>query len=334
MRLFKLSILGMAAISIASAGEIELGSGFNAGTGVSTQGLTQTYLGINPADFASSSWYPDIAAESGLGTPGYLGALFFHDTISGSSLGGSTLPTDSSGYQQFTDPNNGVTFAMMNDPNNPGTNAWYSWEGDNASSSITIPVGVFGTTSANILLNDWWGGGATNPTVTFNFASPSGPVAVTDTLVYGTNINSATACSATPVGADTTPPLCTTFPTTTGANTLTTGAVTTDIAWSASYTDPNNVGASGYDPYAGTSGTVNLADISFNLSGYTGDTLESIVITDPYNCSAGDSTCSTVSSILALSAVDVGTPEPSTVLLLVTGLGVLGLLGRRRMARS
>jgi len=288
-RLLNISILGLAAISIATAGQIEIGP--NNQTGVSTGGLTAAYIG-------STTW----------SEKNYVTNLFTSDTLSNTS---SALPTAANGLQQFTDSHNSVTFAMDSDS---GDNYWASPASSSSTvSTITVPVGVSGVSNAYVLLSDYFGlsgsSGINNDTVTFIFNNG----AITDpvNLSDGVNIDSAHTCIT---GS------CPSFSgTTTSGN--------TDIAWSGSYTEGTNL-----TPYSGTAGNVSLIDLTFNLSAFSGDILSSIQITDNNNL--------TNSSRLALSAVTVsGTsaqvvaPEPSTILLLLGGFGLMGFFYRRHKAQ-
>jgi hypothetical protein len=318
VRLFSVLLLSAAAVSIASAGNLEIGGSLNTSTGVSTGGLNAAYL-------AGTTWFEK----------GYSAVLFANDPISGSSLGGSTVPDATSAIQQFTDMNNGVVFGMDSDASDQ---FWASASGTTTgTTTITVPVGVFGATQANILLNDYYGvNGTTDATVIFNFVTAG---AVTDTLTNGNQIDSATQCAANSTFF-TTPPAggtatCTSFGTSTSnaGNVGNPIATTTDTAWNAIYTgntNHNTTSTSG-TPFGGTSGSLDLSDIQFNLSAYSGDTLTSITIKDTANNPDG--------SRLALAAISVqapltATPEPSTIVLLAAGLGLVGFFGRRRMARQ
>jgi hypothetical protein len=308
MRLFYIPVLGMAAISIASAGQIEIGAGQN-GSGISTQGLTSAYIG-------ATTW----------SEKNYTNNLFANDTISNGSLNGvtgagptgtgTTLPSTANGFQQFTDPNNDVTFGMMNDPatGDSSNNYWASpASASSIASSISLPVDVSGVTSANILLNDYYGVASQTHNDTVEFFFNGGAVTQSFFLTNGKQIDSTHDCTSVT-------PAC---PNLSGATT----SANTDAAWTGSYVESVTT-----TPFSGTTGSVSLIDIGFNLSLYAGDILTGIVITDDDNL--------VNSSRLALSAVtvsgadaEVATPEPSTVLLLLAGLGVMGFLGQRRKAR-
>jgi len=306
MKLFYIPVLSIAAISIASAGQIEIGAGQN-GSGVSTQGLTAVYIG-------ATTW----------SERNYVTNLFTNDTISNSSLNGvvgssgagngTTLPTAGNGFQQFTDTNNNVTFGMLNDSTN-GNNYWGSPSSPSSTvSSIAVPVSVSGVTSANILLSDYYGvaGQLQNDTIQFFFSNGA---VQTFFLSNGNQIDSAHDCL---VGN----PTCPNFSgTTTNSN--------TDIAWSGSYAE-----AVTGTPFNGTSGNVTLIDRSFNLAAFAGTTLQGILIQDNFNLANSSRLVLSAVTVSGGNAAIVPTPEPSTVLLLLAGFGVFGILAHRRRART
>lgn len=308
MRLINFIILGALGATVLSAASVnEIGA--NTTNGISTGGLTLSYItgngGSNPGSYAEDT---------------YATNLFTNDVITAgtSSLGGVLTPTSANSEQQFTDTNNGVVFAMMSDGSNylgsPATS------GSAVNASITIPIGLGSLASASILLNDYYGvnGVTNNDTVTFNFSGAGGSVAVN--LSNGNQIDSAQNCKANST-ADLTAPVCTSFASTTsnaGGGSATISTVT-DVAWSAMYT--NSVSNTSI-PYSLTSGGLQLDDITFNIGAYAAYTLNSITIADNDNLK--------VNSRLALSAITVSTPEPSTVFLLFAGLGILCYLGRRQ----
>lgn len=314
MRLFYIGILGTAAISLATAGQIEIGAGQN-GSGVSTQGLTSAYIG-------ATTW----------GEKNYVNNLFLNDTLSNGTLNnvtgtgptgnGSTLPTAGNGFQQFTDTNDNVTFGMMNDGSN-GMNYWGSTNPNTVTpSSITVPVEVSGVSTAYIMLSDYYGlsgaSGVNNDTVEFFF---SGGGNLSFNLSNGVQIDSVHNCLGSNASAKTPEPC----PSPSFSGTTTAG--TTDMAWSGTYAEANNA-----TPYSGTQGNVSLLDLSFSLGDFSGQTLTSVQITDNNDLS--------LNSRLALSAITVSganaqlvTPEPSTVFLFLAGLGAIGFFGHRRKVR-
>jgi hypothetical protein len=328
VRLIYSAIIGVMAVSAASAititNQIELGGGWNGST--STQGLTSAYITGDGGSLNSCSPTP---CSGSFAEKNYNTGLFSGDTITdvngnSSDNGATYLPTTANGDQQYTDSNNNIVFAMDADT---GDNYWAAptnSTGTPNSASITIPAGVFGidnVSEAYILLNNYYGmSGVTSTTVTFNFAGGiKDPVALTN----GNQIDSAHDCNPTQSS-----------PTACPSNIGMTTSSSSDIAWSANYAESSSSGT----PFASTKGTLDLLDISFNLSAYAGDVLQSITITDNASSSG---TLATDTSRLALSAVTVtgtnasfATPEPSTVLLLLAGLGAIGFLRMRSRVRQ
>jgi len=301
MRGIYISVLGMAAISIASAGQIEIGA--NNSSGVTTSGLTAAFVG-------TTTW-----AEKN-----YVTNLFTSDTLSN----GSNLPDYQDSLQQFTDTHNteagvNVTFGILDDAAN-NMNYWSSPNNTGSAivSSMTLNVGEIGNvSSAYILLSDYYGvaNQENNDTITFHFLNgDTGTVNLTN----GIDIDSVHDCTG-PNPSATTPGPCPTSPAYNGSTT----AADTNIAYSSSYAEATNA-----TRFSGTEGTATLLDLTFNLSAFSGDILTGITVTDNNNLSN--------SSRLALSAVTVAgsgasfVPEPSTVFLLLAGFGVIGFLGLRR----
>jgi hypothetical protein len=316
MKIFRITVLGAAVISLASAGQIEIGAGQN-GSGVSSQGLTIAY--VDSMTQGSTPW---------VGEKAYAGTLFSAATLSNSSLNGvsettgvgtgglTTLPTSQNGFQQFKDLNNGITFAMMadstsgNTANNDLVSANSTMTGP---STINVPINVSGATQANIMLNDYWGvAGSTAQTDTVEFFFSGGNTS-SFTLTNGNQIDADMQCLT---GSTTT---CSTFA-------QTTSSPNTDNAWTGTYSLGNVVNV-----YANTTGNASLADLSFNLAAFSGDILQYVAITDNNN---GNNSSKLALSAITVSGADaVATPEPSTIMLFLTGLGILGFFGYRRKVR-
>lgn len=305
----------MAAISIASAGQIEIGAG-NA-SGITTSGLTTAYIGAGLGGWAEKPVYT-TTLFSGV-TSVTSGSLSGVTETSAVGTGtGSSLPNYQSGFQQFTDPTNSVKFGMLDDAAN-GNNLLAS--GNSATTgatSIVVPVNVVGASSAYILLNDYWGVSGSNYQVVFNYVGGSSD---TFSLTAGTNIDDAVECGTAPSDAS---------PTFSGANCTnyiqSTSSPNTDGAFTADYTNTSV----NQTPYSGTSGTLDIEDLTFNVSAFSALDLANITITEENNLN--------LSSRLGLSAITVAgsspssVPEPSTVVLLLAGLGALAFLGHRRKA--
>jgi hypothetical protein len=307
----------MAAISIASAGQIEIGAGNS--SGVTTSGLTTAYVGAGAGVWAEKPVYTATLFGGATSVTG--GTL--NGVAETSSVGtgtGSSMPNYQSGFQQFTDTNAGVTFGMLDDGAN-GNNLWASGNGSTTgATSIIVPVNVTGVNEAYILLNDYFGVSGSTYQVVFNYV---GGASDTFNLTAGVNIDDATECG-TAAGDKS--------PTWTGAGNCTTyvqstSSPNTDGAFTANYANTST----NTSPYSGTSGTLDLEDLSFNVAAFSGNILGSITITEGNNVNDG--------SRLGLSGITVAgtteslTPEPSTVVLLLAGLGVMAFLGQRRKAR-
>ncbi|MDP9170512.1 MAG: PEP-CTERM sorting domain-containing protein [Acidobacteriota bacterium] len=222
----------------------------------------------------------------------------------------------------LTDPNDGVTFSIMNDG---GNNYWAINSSAGASATMTIPVGVFGVTNVWTLLNDYWGvKGAQNTSVTLNFGNSAtvagAGMSQTFNFTNGTEIRDATDCTgkstspAPGVNPSGFPTACTTFATTT------TGS--TSQAFSTAYNGSSNAKSQYYN----TSGNLVLDDQALLVDPkYFGDYLVNVQVTD-----AGGGPAI---SRDALSALTVATPEPASVAMFLGGMtGMFLLYGRRRKA--
>jgi hypothetical protein len=201
---------------------------------------------------------------------------------------------------------------MINGDSN--SNVWAA--PNTGTSSITIPIGIFGVTNVYTMLNDEYGVvGGTPTTVQFNFSNGSYE---SFTLVNGQTIADSFDC----IGGT-----CPTYATTLSggtyaetAGTDTGGTVSAFEVWAGTYGGP------GTGAYNNTNGDINLDAQNFSLgSTAAGLTLTNVVITD----TAGG----TVKvSRDELSAITVQTtPEPSTIFLVTAGIGAVGLLRRRRV---
>jgi len=217
-------------------------------------------------------------------------------------------------------------------------NFWSS----NASATtadLVIPVGLYNVDSVYTMLNDYWGlAGAQNITVNFCFSATSNgscasPVSVA--LTNGVEVSAAVDCNPLVSGDCPTTTNSASIATTLAPSTLTASGVTVkaDSVYSATYTSiPTLVptGAANPSPWAGsTGGTVFLDEQQFIFTSaqYSGMYLSYIDISD---AGTAWSASNPGGSRFALSAVTVDqTPEPSTILLLVGGFGVIGL-GRLR----
>lgn len=344
----KTALIGLTAIAAANAGQIQIGG---------TNGLTAAYFS-NP---------------NGNGCTGCVtgSTTGFTETTYNSSLFQGVTPAAAPSTVSLTDNTNGVTFNLINDSVNTGSNDWVE-PGSSSAANITIPVGVMNVSSVWTMLNAEFAGanstGDRDANIILNFGQTSNASSVESVTVKLSNSNSPSTAGG--VGGIQDSVLCNSTGATAGncANTLTgagqtngaTGPTANGVApfsvksagalgnlanlnsgvtmdtntlYSQSYTAP------GSGPYSGTSGTVVLDDQGLVFSSAflsalgSYDYLVSIQIMDPNQPTPGQSS-------LGLSAVTVDTlapsPEPSTILLCLTGFGALafGTFKKRSSARS
>jgi hypothetical protein len=366
-RFITISALGLIAIAGMNAGQItgpivpgqiiQVGSistganGVNAGV---NQGLTVTQPTGTITDVITSGTGGNNS-EKAYSTNLYVGATgvtytggspdYFNATVGTTPQGES--PNNATN-QGLTAPN-GVAFDMLDEGTaNASANAWMSSSAANNTTSITVPVGIFGVTQAWTMLNDEWGiNGMSAVTVTFNFgssatsATPGASIAYT--LVEGQTIRSAVDCTgSTATGSQTTQFFSTNTAGRTGCEALATsiggtynantgsGTVSAFNVATGQYTGDTTTSTIEYN----TSGLLYLDAQQYNFGSYSNDYLVNMVITDTSGASLTNINGSTAasSSRVALSALDVSTPEPSTYALLLSGIGLLAYMRRRRQA--
>jgi len=312
----------------AFAGQIQIGG---------SNGLTASYIGTGAGSFSEMAYNP---------TSG--GGLWSGSTITnitaqtGGTLASNKVPNGNGGGATLTDPNSNIVFNLIND----GTSLapLNDWSGG-GSTAMVIPIGVLDVSQAWTMLDNRWGPNNTNSTeVEFDFGT-SATGGITESVIYqlttGGQIASATACTAKGTGATAN---CTTFgtsaATTTGlsvtesgaVNSSATGTVDADEIFSGSY-------SGGINPYLGTSGTVQLYDQGFDFTtlsnystlGLSGLYLVDTKITDE-NFAAATNAGASRTDLSAITVLSLATPEPSTVLLMLTGLGALGFRLRRKIS--
>lgn len=320
-RITIISLAALASISIASAGEIQIGG---------STGLTNAYITSGGCSGAGPCVTGSIGSST---TEQNYDTTLFSGFYTGSPYTGYNQTTAEKGT--LTDPTSGVVFSMIDDGTSGGNsnNFWELPEGGSPVQQITIPIGVYAVTDVWTLMNDIASdAGMVGATVIFNFGTTSNASTVDSISVKLTNTNnSATAAGSIRNSIDCSP--ATTTPcegTATPAigpflssTTYNSGAITVDAdnVFSHSFGDSQ-------------SGTVNLDDQGFFFNGIslaalgTGDTnlntyLVSIQIKESTTMPAG--------AAAALSAVTVDTvPEPSTVFLVLAGLGCVGFGAFRR----
>jgi len=347
LRTFTIFCFGLLALSALNAGQIQIG-GSNG-----TAGLTSNYVNAasgSPCAGSYASGQSSLAGYSGCLATG-VGA-----TISGGLAGTNfkNLPDVTSLYVGTTEGGAGlaapptsltandalgaaVTFDLMN--NNiwagSGGTSTGTVSGVATTTSLIVPVGVFGVDKVWTMLNDYWGEiGAQNTSVTFNFGTTSNQTSGYDsvkfTLTNGNEIRDAVDCS----GVSTTPApdaTHTTQYTAAGCRQYagTTTSANTANAFHSAYNGDTNASSA----YFFTSGSVNLDDQLFTFSAARqGEWLDSITISN----TGGLAGIIPATSRTALSAITVDTtvvvptPEPGSIMLILSGIGAIGVSRIRR----
>jgi PEP-CTERM motif len=348
---------GLAGTLAANAGQIQIGG---------ANGITSAYI-TNPTGNGCGTC---LAGSLGNWKErSYEVALFEMATTSGattlsngSHTGSALIPTVDSvapGLNStMTDNNNGaVTFNLLNDGvgtaanGNTGltNNFWGSTNGTGGAGTLTIPIGIFGVDKTWLMLNDYWSYAGSNPTIQFNFSSRSATDAspdLTDVLTLtasSTGYRSALDCAAV-TGTGVTCPASTAngaviagVPITSAPTGVLTGDATTSTStiWDANYvTAANPLALIG--PYhtatGNSSGTLVLDDTLFNFgTKYNNDYLVSISFTSALPTTANTNNLTRLAlSGITVDQVPTPTPEPSTLALLFSGLGLLGFARFRR----
>lgn len=336
-RLTIVSAFGLVAAIAANAGSIEIGG---------ASGLTNNYITQGAGAVCAAGAGNCIAGSTG----GYTEQNYDNVLFAGATNG--TAPVPFTGYTQNTGIASGktatsaagTTFAMIADGTNGNAASNNFWEspGENGV-TITVPIGIFDVTEVSTMLQNVWGTvGGNDTTVTFNFGTTSNAGTTTPVVVNLFNSNSQNGSSAT--GSIRSGVLCNTVSTATCNLTTQPGSapvntttglpsdvtavdvsqvygapVTTTYAYSS--VSPN----SGF--YANTQGHLRLDEQDFLFgSTYANEWLVSVQVTE----NVGDSDLS--ATALSAITVDTAAPEPTTILLVLAGLGGIGLAGRFRRA--
>jgi hypothetical protein len=319
-----LLIIGAVAVANLNAGSVQIQIGGNTG-------LTSSYAS---ATSTAPTPYGELMYTQNL----LQGASGIAET-SGSLCAGATVGTctPTTGTPAGA-PNdefataNGVTFALLNQS---ASNEWGAGNGAGVS-TITIPIGIFGVTNVDTMINDEFGvGSSAYTTVQFQFSNSSNNL--TFTLYEGTVISDDFDCTAgVGSGAAAALAACQAYNFNYGLNTTnmygTSGSslgliaptstpnVTAFNVWSGTYS--NGTGA-----YLNTSGNLYLDAQDFYLgSNSPGLLLEDVVITN--TATAAKQTRDGLSAVTVFTSA----PEPSTVFLVLTGIGAVALFRRRRNA--
>ena len=336
--MIKRALVTMMAISglalTLNAGQIAIGSG-TAGTNGLTAAYVNPALGVNGPTATSCSGASNSGSLTAGGWNGCAVAAntapnFFSSSLYSPNLFASAVPSVAIPADTITA--GGATFERVIDAANPTKNTWITNPSNSGTGqNIVISVGIYGVDKVWTLLNDYWGGiNLNNTTVDFLFDDSSNGAGGTNTaktasfqLINGQTIRSAvdyaTGSASTASG--------TAIATTLSAATYNANAGHGTVAAGNAYTSAYTTGATA--PYAGTTGNVSLDYQVFDFGGwYATDYLVSITIKSQLTSGQASSTNNTRA---ALSAIVVDqAPEPSTYVLILSGLGAVGYFRRRK----
>ena len=317
------TVLAIASVAAASAAQIQVGG---------VNGLTSSYI-----TSGCSGGGPCIAGSTGSFSEQNYDTVLFSGASNGSTtpVPYATYSTTAANTGSITD--GPFTFNMINDglTGDVSKNVWIGGTTPVTQDTITVPIGVFGVDGVLTMLNSDLGlaGPARDATVEFDFASTSNGAITTAIKVKPTNdaVSGVTAGDSMQNAVQ--------CPSSSACSTLANGAPAATVS-TPSGNFPGVLMASDLLPstnfnytiatgaYAGTVGNVSLTDQVFIFGGTTLATalssyLVDIKIIEP-NLSGTDA--------IGLSAItlDTAVPEPSTVLMLLTGLGAIGFARFRR----
>lgn len=354
-RLANLAGVGLAVLGSLHAGQIAIGS--TVGT-LGDQGLTVAYMATSGqktggAASSTSCTGAQMAAAAGQSAAYASAGGCALPTVAGTettytpNLFQSAAPTTSITPAQTLTDGAGIVFRTTADTN---MDMWRTSSLNGVtSSSINVAVGVYGVDKVYTLLNDYWGpSGFNDTTVTLNFGSAPNvaDLAKTEIVKLTNGINIRASVDAT--GGSGNPPKTVVL---TGSGfgsalgiATTLGNALTDLNTNSNVSVSTVAGVYNYTgytsasgQYAHTTGDINLDEQIFSFANHTTDYLVSITVTNQMpDAGSGYATNTNGTGIsrTALSAIslDVVTPEPSTYLMLASGLGLLGLLKRKRKA--
>jgi len=324
-RFISITSLGLLTIAVMNAGQIQIGST----SGTTNNGLTAGYIAGGCAAANGPSFAGCLTGTTGsYAYRDYAGTLFTNNTPApsqpavpsgtGNPCNTNTLAT--AGCLK----NSQVAFALINDGTTNGYPSNY-WDAL-SSSSLIIPVGIFGTDSAWTMINNQWGvAGNTSASVTFYFGSSSNTTdagSLTFNLVNGQLVRDATQCAGNGTGTI----HCSSFATTLSAPSNVPAG--TSASAGTIYSEQYSAGSSVSNPYKTTTGTEALDYQHFTFgTAFLNDYLSEVKVTDiggaPNNSRTG------VSAV----TVDVA-PEPSTILMFMTGLGAIGFARFRKTRKQ
>jgi PEP-CTERM motif len=342
-----MSALGIAALTSLQAGTIQTELG-------GTHGLTNAYVTGNCGGTCVTGSLTGTTLPT---------EVNYDSTVFSGAKNGSVAPTPYVGYGTGSggtltdaagDGGSGVTFAMINDTSS-SSNAWFMPSAQASSSAVTIPVGILGVTDIWTLTNTMEAAAlGRDLTINLVFGPTATSASTTTVVIRPIDTNSPAGASA--LNTDQNAVDCTGGAGCTGTGAGSTngavgaaGTYITTPGSSAGQVSSSGVGGAGVNgvtinadtvfsslyntatgAYANTSGNVVLDDQGFMFTGAlatfaANNYLESIVIKD---------NGTTAGSGVFLSAVTVdsasSTPEPSTIFMLLSGLGAIGLSRIRR----
>lgn len=342
LRITVISALGLASAMIVSAGQIQVG-GVN---GLTTGGGSVASCSGGCTD---QNNYDEVLFN---GLTNGVTAPQPYSSYSTTTANAGTI-TDTSANATGADGAGGVKFAMINDGTNTNdcdfscvqSNNYWSLAGYSSNQTIKVIVGQYGVTDVWTMINTITAAAQTagdrSVNVTLDFG-PTASGAITDAVLIklvnsndvGSNPNgqsqNAIDCSSDPCNGIATPASGFTISSATitpitmagnpGPSTYNPITVVSDNLFNYAYSSSGN-GTLVLTDQGFLLGTLVLPNVGTNLNTY----LENIKIQEQTGSGFP-------SEALALSAITVDTaaPEPSTVIMFLTGLGAIGLTRFRR----
>jgi hypothetical protein len=330
-RITTIAAFGLFAGMLASAGQIQIGG---------VNGLTDAYI-TNP----NANGCAGGVGACATGSTGAFTEQNYDNVLFAGAENGSTAPKPYATYDQttgeagtLTDTAHNETFSMVDDGATSGAsnNFWAAPETGCPSAcagpSIVIPIGVFGVSDVWTMLNtELSGPGVKATTFDFTFGTTSSGGTTQTVVVKLTDSGASTTPSGMLQNAvDCVPP--SNCPTLASGPTLAGSIVSSvDVLTGNLYTSLYNNGPLG--SYAGSSGNIVLDDQGFLFGNIALGTLGAgVTNANSYLVSVTVMESGAANGVSpALSAITIDTvPEPSTILMFLSGLGALGFARFRR----
>jgi hypothetical protein len=351
-RLYILAAGIIAASAAVNAAQIEVGQYAGNTASGATMGLTSSYIS------GTSSCVGAVFQGNSCIQPGNSGSwvernydVTLFSTANLTSTGNPPVPytgynqTSDSAGKTMTDSAHGETFAMIDESSliaGASKNFWYA----NGANTVTIPIGLQSVSDAYLMLNNLWGqDNPTNPQgqsiagdteVIFNFGANNSTTVTTSLALILTNghsgspgqIRDAVECT----GSTATPndlSICSNYPMGPLASSSTVNGVT--VLTNTLYNQAYSGGPSSSTAYMNTSGNLVLDDQGFIFGNqYLSQYLVSIQVAE---LNGNNSTPLSGTALSAITVDTASTPEPSTIALVIGGLGLIGL-GRRARRKA